>query len=132
MWDRDEHFVAINKPAGIAVQVHRLDRDTSGVLLLARTADAAAAISSVLRDSTAGSVAWTTTVPTAPVLLPFGTGRPADPTADIGSGGVRKTYWYGRGVMRPGVRVALFVKSKCARKISCTKGVRRKRQSLNS
>lgn len=67
---KDDHVLAIDKPAGLAVQggsgthrhidgmldalrlgakerprlVHRLDRDTSGVLLLARTAKAAAAL----------------------------------------------------------------------------------------
>ena len=65
---RDDHVIAVNKPAGLATQggtgttrhldalldalrfgakerprlVHRLDRDTSGVLLLARSAQAAA------------------------------------------------------------------------------------------
>lgn len=66
---RDEHLIVLDKPAGLAVQggtrtdrhldamlealcfggerprlVHRLDKDTSGVLVLARTAAAAAAL----------------------------------------------------------------------------------------
>src|SRR5262245_58762103 len=72
---RDEEVLAIDKPAGLAVQggtgldrhldamldglrlgaperprlVHRLDRDTSGVLLLARTARAAAELTAAFR-----------------------------------------------------------------------------------
>lgn len=71
---RDEHVIALNKPAGLAVQggtntprhidgmldalafggerprlVHRLDRDTSGVLLLARNARAAARLAEAFR-----------------------------------------------------------------------------------
>ena len=67
MLHRDAHVLVIDKPAGLAVQggsktaqhldgmldalafdgerprlVHRLDKDTSGVLLLARSANAAA------------------------------------------------------------------------------------------
>jgi 23S rRNA pseudouridine955/2504/2580 synthase len=71
----DEHIMAINKPPGLAVQggsgttehldamlcwlqynakerprlVHRLDKDTSGVLLLARSREAAATISEQLK-----------------------------------------------------------------------------------
>src|ERR1700722_9959482 len=70
----DKHIIALNKPAGLAVQggskvtrhidgmldalakdgerpklVHRLDQDTSGVLLLARTAEAARALGDMFR-----------------------------------------------------------------------------------
>ena len=73
---RDDDVLAINKPSGLAVQggsglgrhldamldalrfdaaerprlVHRLDRDTSGVLLLARNARAAARLAEAFRD----------------------------------------------------------------------------------
>ena len=76
---RDEHAIVINKPAGLATQggtkmtehvdglldalmfdrtdrpklVHRLDKDTSGVLLLARTARAAAHFSKAFAGRTA-------------------------------------------------------------------------------
>ena len=77
---RDEHLIALNKPPGLAVQggsgtkrhldglldalqfdaeerprlVHRLDKDTSGVLLLARTRGAAAKIGQALKASPGG------------------------------------------------------------------------------
>ncbi|MEL0001685.1 MAG: RluA family pseudouridine synthase [Rhodospirillales bacterium] len=79
----DEMAVAINKPAGLASQggtnttrhvdglmaalagdnerpklVHRLDRDTSGVLLLAKTGKAAAALTQSFRDRSARKVYW--------------------------------------------------------------------------
>ncbi|MDT8343149.1 MAG: RluA family pseudouridine synthase [Thermohalobaculum sp.] len=72
---RDDHMIVLNKPAGLAVQggtgqhlhlgamlevlrfgrdddprlVHRLDRDTSGLLVLARTGQAAVALSRAFR-----------------------------------------------------------------------------------
>ncbi|MGH6934096.1 MAG: RluA family pseudouridine synthase [Dongiaceae bacterium] len=81
---RDEDLLAINKPPGLAVQggtglrrhldamldalrfdaserprlVHRLDRDTSGVLLLARNARSAAKISEAFRDKTTRKIYW--------------------------------------------------------------------------
>jgi 23S rRNA pseudouridine955/2504/2580 synthase len=81
---RDDWLVAIDKPAGLAVQggsgqhrhidamlealrfdagdaprlVHRLDKDTSGVLLLARHARAARALTKAFRDKTARKVYW--------------------------------------------------------------------------
>ncbi|MEM7226619.1 MAG: RluA family pseudouridine synthase [Pseudomonadota bacterium] len=81
---RDEMLLAIDKPAGLAVQggsgqrrhldamlealrfeaaeppklVHRLDKDTSGVLLLARSAGAARALSKVFRDNLAQKTYW--------------------------------------------------------------------------
>jgi 23S rRNA pseudouridine955/2504/2580 synthase len=81
---RDEAVLAINKPAGLAVQggtgldrhldamldglrlgaaerprlVHRLDRDTSGVLLLARTARAAAELTAAFRRKECRKIYW--------------------------------------------------------------------------
>lgn len=81
---RDDVMLVIDKPAGLAVQggsgttrhldglldalkfdlderprlVHRLDRDTSGVLVLARTRKAAAAIGAAFRDRAAHKVYW--------------------------------------------------------------------------
>jgi 23S rRNA pseudouridine955/2504/2580 synthase len=81
---RDDDVIVINKPAGLAVQggtgtvhhldglldalrfdaaerprlVHRLDKDTSGVLLLARSAAAAAALATAFRSKTARKVYW--------------------------------------------------------------------------
>ncbi|MFQ5467921.1 MAG: RluA family pseudouridine synthase, partial [Kiloniellaceae bacterium] len=81
---RDDFVIAIDKPAGLAVQggtgqrrhldamlealrferaeaprlVHRLDKDTSGVLLLARDAAAARALTGAFRDKTAHKIYW--------------------------------------------------------------------------
>jgi 23S rRNA pseudouridine955/2504/2580 synthase len=81
---RDEHAIVLNKPAGLAVQggsnttrhvdgmldglcfdgterprlVHRLDKDTSGVLLIARTAAAAAFFTRAFRDKTTRKTYW--------------------------------------------------------------------------
>ncbi len=81
---RDDHVLALNKPPGLAVQggsgqtrhvdglaealrfgaedkprlVHRLDRDTSGVLLLARSARAAAGLTRAFRARTARKLYW--------------------------------------------------------------------------
>ncbi|VBB68708.1 Ribosomal large subunit pseudouridine synthase C [invertebrate metagenome] len=81
---RDSLVLAIDKPAGLAVQggpgmtrhldamlaglcfeaterprlVHRLDKDTSGVLLLARTAAAAAMLAEMFRSHTVHKVYW--------------------------------------------------------------------------
>lgn len=81
---RDDDVLAINKPPGLAVQggsritqhldamlealsfeagerprlVHRLDKDTSGVLLLARNAGAAAKLGAALRARKARKVYW--------------------------------------------------------------------------
>ena len=80
----DEDVIAINKPAGLAVQggsgtdvhvdglldtlqldgperprlVHRLDKDTSGVLLLARTGKAAAVLTRAFKDKTTRKLYW--------------------------------------------------------------------------
>jgi 23S rRNA pseudouridine955/2504/2580 synthase len=82
---RDDHVIALNKPAGLAVQggsgqtdrhvdalsealkfefeekprlVHRLDRDTSGVLLLARTRLAAKALTASMRHRETRKIYW--------------------------------------------------------------------------
>ena len=80
----DKHILAINKPAGLAVQggsrivnnldrmldfltfdaderprlVHRLDKDTSGVLILARRRKSAAVLSEAFRTRKARKVYW--------------------------------------------------------------------------
>lgn len=84
---RDSAVIVLNKPSGLASQggsgisehvdglleflafgkkqqprlVHRLDRDTSGVLVVARTAPAAAALSESLRRRDASKVYWALT-----------------------------------------------------------------------
>ena len=81
---RDEWVLAIDKPAGLAVQggtgqtrhldglldalkfgaderprlVHRLDKDTSGVLLLARNAEAARLLTAAFRDKQVQKIYW--------------------------------------------------------------------------
>ena len=81
---QDDWLIAINKPPGLAVQggsgqsrhldamldslrfghaerprlVHRLDRDTSGVLLLARSTPAAKRLAAAFRDKRAEKVYW--------------------------------------------------------------------------
>jgi 23S rRNA pseudouridine955/2504/2580 synthase len=85
----DASVIALDKPAGLAVQggskqdkhldgmldalafeaperprlVHRLDRETSGVLLLARTARAAAALTRSFRESETEKVYWAIVAP---------------------------------------------------------------------
>ncbi|MBM3506474.1 MAG: RluA family pseudouridine synthase [Alphaproteobacteria bacterium] len=84
---RDEDVIALNKPSGLAVQggtgtakhidgmldalrfgadarprlVHRLDRDTSGVLLLARTARAAAFLAKAFQGRNVRKTYWALT-----------------------------------------------------------------------
>ncbi len=81
---RDDMLLVIDKPAGLAVQggsgttrhldglldalrfdaderprlVHRLDRDTSGILVLARTRKAAAAVGAAFQDRAAHKTYW--------------------------------------------------------------------------
>lgn len=81
---KDDWVIALNKPPGLAVQggtgtrrhvdglldglrfggrerprlVHRLDKDTSGVLLIARTAAAARQLTAAFRDNAARKVYW--------------------------------------------------------------------------
>jgi len=85
---RDADLIIINKPAGLAVQggtgterhldgllealrfeakerprlVHRLDRDTSGVLVLARNAAAAAKLGAAFRGKTVRKIYWAAVV----------------------------------------------------------------------
>lgn len=84
----DDDLIALNKPAGIAVQggsgthvhidgvldwlkmgakerprlVHRLDRDTSGVLLLARTRNSAARLTKAFQSRETQKIYWAVTV----------------------------------------------------------------------
>lgn len=84
---RDDWMIVLDKPAGLAVQggsgqtkhldamldglrfdgkerprlVHRLDRDTSGVLVLARSAAAASKLAEAFRDKTARKLYWAIT-----------------------------------------------------------------------
>ncbi|MEQ6248977.1 RluA family pseudouridine synthase [Sulfitobacter sp. HNIBRBA3233] len=82
---RDDHVIALNKPPGLAVQggsgmgerhvdalsealmfdleerprlVHRIDKDTSGVLLLARTREAAKALTANFRHRETRKIYW--------------------------------------------------------------------------
>jgi 23S rRNA pseudouridine955/2504/2580 synthase len=84
LW-KDEHIIILNKPAGLASQggsgqgerhvdgltealkfgykdrpklVHRLDKDTSGILMLARTDRVARALSEALRHREARKIYW--------------------------------------------------------------------------
>ena len=83
MW-KDDYIIALNKPAGLPVQggsgqtrhvdglsealkfgfeekprlVHRLDKDTSGVLLLARTREAAAKLTAAFRSRETRKIYW--------------------------------------------------------------------------
>lgn len=109
---RDDQVLVINKPPGLAVQggtntrrhvdaaldglrfgaterprlVHRLDKDTSGVLVLARGAAAARALTEAFRSRDAHKVYWAVTV---------GVPSPASGTVDLplgkmpGKGGER-------------------------------------------
>lgn len=84
---QDEQVIVLNKPSGLATQggsgltqhidgmldaltfgkkqrprlVHRLDRDTSGVLVIARTVPAAAALAELLRHRDASKIYWALT-----------------------------------------------------------------------
>jgi len=85
---RDEAVIVLNKPTGLAVQggtkaerhldamldalrfdaperprlVHRLDKDTSGVLVLARSATAAAFLTRAFREKTTEKIYWAVVV----------------------------------------------------------------------
>jgi 23S rRNA pseudouridine955/2504/2580 synthase len=88
---QDDHVIVLNKPPGLAVQggtgthrhidgmlealqfdaaerprlVHRLDRDTSGVFVVARTAAAARFLGDAFRDKTVRKVYWALVVGSA-------------------------------------------------------------------
>lgn len=98
---RDDHIIAINKPAGLAVQggsgqtrhvdgltgalrfgmeadpklVHRLDKDTSGLLLLARTGKAAAGLARAFQSRETTKIYWAAVA---------GTPRPSEGTIQTG------------------------------------------------
>jgi 23S rRNA pseudouridine955/2504/2580 synthase len=85
---KDDHIIAINKPAGLAVQggsgtskhvdamlnglqfemkerpklIHRLDKDTSGVLLLARTSKAASLLTKAFKTKDVHKIYWAAVV----------------------------------------------------------------------
>lgn len=85
---RDDHVIALNKPPGLAVQggtgmerhidgmldglrfgyeerprlVHRLDKDTSGLLLIARTGQAAKRLTASFRDRSTEKLYWAVVV----------------------------------------------------------------------
>ncbi len=106
---RDDWILALNKPAGLAVQggsrqkrhldamldalrfgaeerprlVHRLDKDTSGVLLLARSRAAAQALTAAFRDQATEKTYWAAV---AGVPRPE-RGRVDLPLGKIGGGG---------------------------------------------
>lgn len=89
---RDDHVIALNKPPGLAVQggsgterhvdgmldalrfgyeerprlVHRLDKDTSGLLLIARTGQAAKRLSESFRDRETEKLYWAVVVGVPP------------------------------------------------------------------
>lgn len=97
---RDQNFIAINKPPGLSVQggtnqerhidglldglkfdaeerpklVHRLDRDTSGVLMLARSRAAAALMGKLFRHRDTSKLYW---------ALVKGTPRPQEGKIDL-------------------------------------------------
>ncbi len=135
---RDDAVIVLDKPPGLAVQggtgterhldglldalrfdaaerprlVHRLDRDTSGVLVLARSAAAAAALAAAFRGKTVRKVYWALTVgvpkprqgridlPLAKLMRPGGERVVAD--ADTGK---RAVTWY-RTVAHAGDKIA--------------------------
>ena len=110
---QDARMIALNKPAGLAVQggsgqtrhldgllgalaaadgdrprlVHRLDRDTSGVLLLARGRQSAAALAQAFRDRTARKTYWAVTAGRPPAVR----GRIDTPLGKSEGGGQRMT-----------------------------------------
>jgi 23S rRNA pseudouridine955/2504/2580 synthase len=99
----NDHCIILNKPAGIAVQggsgvkdciddrlvaladengekprlVHRIDRDTSGILALAKTRESAAVLTECFRDKSAVKLYWALVVgvpdqPIGSINLPLG------------------------------------------------------------
>ncbi len=116
---QDASLIAFNKPAGLAVQggsktfrhmdglleafvardgerprlVHRLDKDTSGVLIAAKTREAAAKLTKAFKDRTTRKVYW---------ALVSGIPRPAQGTIKLSLekkllGGVEKVVALGQG-----------------------------------
>lgn len=128
---KDAEVIVINKPAGLAVQggtglstnidamldalqfdaperprlVHRLDRDTSGCLVLARSQAAARKLTEAFRHKTARKVYWAVTVGapkmnegkiTAPLTKQSGgvTGRRASERVQVDEEGKRAITYY--------------------------------------
>lgn len=124
---RDEWVVALNKPPGLAVQggsrttrhldamleglqgscqerlrlVHRLDKDTSGVLLLAATATSAARLGAAFRSRAVTKLYWGITVgiPTPPngqIVIPLvkEQGRGGERIVTTATGGKRSVTHY--------------------------------------
>lgn len=123
----DDHVIALNKPPGLAVQggtgmadrhldamldalrfggerprlVHRLDKDTSGVLLLGRTAAAAAKLAAAFRSRAARKLYWAVVVGVPKprqgrIDAPLAklTGRMGDKVAVDEDAGKRAVTWY--------------------------------------
>jgi 23S rRNA pseudouridine955/2504/2580 synthase len=134
---RDDHVLVIDKPPGLAVQggtgthrhldamldalrfggdrprlVHRLDKDTSGVLVLARTAAAAAALARAFRSREARKLYWAVVVgeprpPVGRISLPLAKrpGRHGERMEPDAEAGLRAVTEY-RTVERAGRRAA--------------------------
>lgn len=90
----DEHVIAIDKPSGLAVQggtntrrhidgllevfkdkkgvvprlVHRLDKETSGVMVLARSAECARVLGKMLKEKRVKKIYWAIVTPTPETL----------------------------------------------------------------
>jgi 23S rRNA pseudouridine955/2504/2580 synthase len=116
---RDDDLIVLDKPPGLATQggtgtrrhvdglaealrfgrdekprlVHRLDRDTSGVLLLARSGRAAAALTKAFRDRATRKIYWAVVA-----------GRPAPRTGEIRLGLVKAP---GRGAGGEGEKMRI-------------------------
>jgi len=133
----DEAVIALDKPAGIAVQggrgtgrhldgmlealrfdaperprlVHRLDKDTSGVLLLARSAADAARLTAAFRAREAEKLYWTVTAgapepPSGRIALPLAKrGRPGGERVGVDEDGKRAVTDY-ETLARAGKRAA--------------------------
>lgn len=135
---RDDAVIVIDKPAGLAVQggtnterhldalldalrfgaaerprlVHRLDKDTSGVLVLARSAAAAASLAAAFRGKDVRKVYWAATVGVpkprqGKIDLPLAKlpGRGGERVVADEDEGKRAITWY-RTVSHAGAKVA--------------------------
>lgn len=135
---RDDDVIALNKPPGLAVQggtrtlrhldgmldalrfgsgerprlVHRLDRDTSGVLLLARSAGAAARLGRMFQTRAVRKIYWALVVGVPEhdrgrIDLPLGKqGAPGRERMSGGAAGGRRAETLYRVLERAGNRVA--------------------------
>jgi 23S rRNA pseudouridine955/2504/2580 synthase len=135
---RDHDLIILNKPAGLAVQggtnterhldamldalrfdsderprlVHRLDRDTSGVLVLARSAASAAKLAQAFRDKRTRKIYWaavvglpkprTGRIDQALAKLPGRAGERVAPDEDEG----KRAVTYYRTVAHAGAKIA--------------------------